>query len=269
MEGYFGMYRGAAVNLTLVTPEKAIKLAANDVFRQKLSKDGKLPLWGEILAGCGAGTCQVVVTTPMEMLKIQLQDAGRLAAQRTVAASASATGPTPSLVASRAAQPGTNAPPQPSATRITLELLKTRGLRGLYKGAGATLMRDVPFSMIYFPLFANLNAVGRTEDRHSNPQERAPFLQSFVAGCAAGSVAAVAVTPLDVIKTRLQTLQKGEGEDSYRGIIDCTQRILKREGPAAFLKGATCRALVIAPLFGIAQGVYFLGIGEHVLGLLG
>uniref|UniRef100_A0A8C2G2G6 Mitochondrial glutamate carrier 2 n=1 Tax=Cyprinus carpio TaxID=7962 RepID=A0A8C2G2G6_CYPCA len=262
MEGYFGMYRGAAVNLTLVTPEKAIKLAANDVFRQKLSKDGKLPLWGEILAGCGAGTCQVVVTTPMEMLKIQLQDAGRLAAQRTVAASASAS-------ASAAAQPGTNAPPRSSATRITLELLKTRGLRGLYKGAGATLMRDVPFSMIYFPLFANLNAVGRTEERHSNPQERAPFLQSFVAGCTAGSVAAVAVTPLDVIKTRLQTLQKGEGEDSYKGIIDCAQRILKREGPAAFLKGATCRALVIAPLFGIAQGVYFLGIGEHVLGLLG
>lgn len=31
---------GAAVNLTLVTPEKAIKLAANDIFRQKLSKDG-------------------------------------------------------------------------------------------------------------------------------------------------------------------------------------------------------------------------------------
>lgn len=31
---------GAAVNLTLVTPEKAIKLAANDVFRQQLSKDG-------------------------------------------------------------------------------------------------------------------------------------------------------------------------------------------------------------------------------------
>lgn len=47
------------------------------------------------------------------------------------------------------------------------------------------------------------------------------------------------------------------------------RRILKREGPTAFLKGATCRALVIAPLFGIAQGVYFLGIGEHLLGMLG
>lgn len=31
---------GAAVNLTLVTPEKAIKLAANDLFRHHLSKDG-------------------------------------------------------------------------------------------------------------------------------------------------------------------------------------------------------------------------------------
>lgn len=31
---------GAAVNLTLVTPEKAIKLAANDFFRHHLAKDG-------------------------------------------------------------------------------------------------------------------------------------------------------------------------------------------------------------------------------------
>lgn len=65
------------------------------------------------------------------------------AAQRTVAASAPATGPTPSLVTSRAAQSGTGAPSRRSATRITLELLKTRGLRGLYKGAGATLMRYI------------------------------------------------------------------------------------------------------------------------------
>lgn len=38
----------------------------------------KLTLVKEMLAGCGAGTCQVIVTTPMEMLKIQLQDAGRI-----------------------------------------------------------------------------------------------------------------------------------------------------------------------------------------------
>lgn len=55
--------------------------------------------------------------------------------------------------------------------------------------------RDVPFSMIYFPLFANLNALGR--EKSGGVQARAPFWQSFIAGCTAGSVAAVAVTPLD------------------------------------------------------------------------
>lgn len=58
--------------------------------------------------------------------------------------------------------------------------------------------RDVPFSMIYFPLFANLNALGReSTDGPADVQAQAPFWQSFVAGCSAGSVAAVAVTPLD------------------------------------------------------------------------
>lgn len=37
-----------------------------------------LTVFKEMLAGCAAGMCQVVITTPMEMLKIQLQDAGRL-----------------------------------------------------------------------------------------------------------------------------------------------------------------------------------------------
>ncbi|TNN87011.1 Mitochondrial glutamate carrier 1 [Liparis tanakae] len=146
-EGYFGMYRGAAVNLTLVTPEKAIKLAANDFFRQQLSKDGKLTLFKEMLAGCGAGTCQVIVTTPMEMLKIQLQDAGRIEAQRKLM---------PETVAA-----GTVATKSPTAMQIARELMREKGIAGLYKGLGATLLRDVPFSIIYFPLFANLNNLGK------------------------------------------------------------------------------------------------------------
>lgn len=40
-----------------------------------------------------------------------------------------------------------------------------------------------------------------------------------------------------------------------------------KEGPSAFLKGANCRALVIAPLFGIAQVVYFIGLGEFLINL--
>ncbi|XP_072863166.1 mitochondrial glutamate carrier 2 isoform X1 [Chlorocebus sabaeus] len=253
-EGFFGMYRGAAVNLTLVTPEKAIKLAANDFFRQLLMEDGmQRNLKMEMLAGCGAGMCQVVVTSPMEMLKIQLQDAGRLAVHHQGSASAPST--------SRSYTTGSaSTHKRPSATLIARELLRTQGLAGLYKGLGATLLRDIPFSIIYFPLFANLNHLGFNE-----LAGKASFAHSFVSGCVAGSVAAVAVTPLDVLKTRIQTLKKGLGEDVYSGITDCARKLWIQEGPSAFMKGAGCRALVIAPLFGIAQGVYFIGIGERIL----
>ncbi|KAK2834551.1 hypothetical protein Q7C36_015252 [Tachysurus vachellii] len=250
-EGYFGMYRGAAVNLTLVTPEKAIKLAANDFFRHHLSKDGqRLTLLREMLAGCGAGTCQVIVTTPMEMLKIQLQDAGRIAAQRKLMPEAVSPG-------------GPVEVKSPTAMQLTRELLREKGIAGLYKGLGATLLRDVPFSIIYFPLFANLNNFGKKGE-----EGPAPFYVSFISGCIAGSTAAVAVNPVDVIKTRLQSLTRGSQEDTYSGVTDCIRKILHNEGPAAFLKGAYCRALVIAPLFGIAQVVYFLGVGEFILSFL-
>lgn len=38
-------------------------------------------MFRQMLAGGLAGLCQIVVTTPMELLKIQMQDAGRVAAQ--------------------------------------------------------------------------------------------------------------------------------------------------------------------------------------------
>ncbi|XP_035380105.1 solute carrier family 25 member 55a isoform X1 [Electrophorus electricus] len=255
---------GAAVNLTLVTPEKAIKLAANDYFRHHLSKDGKgLTVFKEMVAGCAAGMCQVIITTPMEMLKIQLQDAGRLAAQQRIPGirASGKLAPT-AAVLSRSYNTGPSSPARAiSATQIARELLHAQGIQGLYKGLGATIMRDVPFSIVYFPLFANLNRLGK----HSE-DDMVPFYWSFISGCVAGSTAAVAVNPCDVVKTRLQSLSKGSNEETYTGVLDCVSKIMKREGPSAFLKGAGCRALVIAPLFGIAQVMYFIGVGEFILG---
>lgn len=76
------------------------------------------------------------------------------------------------------------------------------------------------------------------------------------------------VTPLDVIKTRLQVLKRIEGEPTYNGFIDAAVKIYKIEGIAAFFKGTIPRMIVIAPLFGIAQMVYFVGISESLFDLL-
>lgn len=241
-EGYFGMYRGSAVNILLITPEKAIKLAANDFFRHHLSVGpGKqLPLEREMLAGGSAGFCQIIITTPMELLKIQMQDAGRVAAL--------------------AKQEG-RVVPKTSATQIALGLLKEKGILGLYKGIGATMLRDVSFSVVYFPLFARLNQLG---PRKKNNDE-AVFWWSFLSGCASGSIAALCVNPLDVVKTRLQAITKDEAAPKYSGIVDTFVKTFKNEGALAFFKGGACRMIVIAPLFGIAQTVYYLGVAEKLL----
>ena len=80
--------------------------------------------------------------------------------------------------------------------------------------------------------------------------------------------ASVAVNPLDVIKTRLQVLKRAEGEPVYNGIIDCAVRVFRQEGITAFYKGTVPRMIVIAPLFGIAQMVYFIGVAESLLDLI-
>jgi len=79
-------------------------------------------------------------------------------------------------------------------------------------------------------------------------------------------VGSAAVTPMDVVKTRLQVIRSG-GEAAYNGLLDCARKTYVNEGIRAFYKGTVPRMIVIAPLFGIAQTVYFLGVAERLLGL--
>ena len=68
-------------------------------------------------------------------------------------------------------------------------------------------------------------------------------------GAIAGSVSAGCVTPMDVIKTRLQVV--GGAERYPGGIRDAVATIYREEGAAAFSKGLLPRMMVQAPLFGI------------------
>lgn len=146
-----------------------------------------------------AGGCQVVFTNPLEIVKIRLQVAGEIAGGTKVRA---------------------------------WPVVKELGVMGLYKGARACLMRDMPFSAIYFPMYAHTKAAMADENGYNSP------LTLLLAGAVSGIPAASLVTPADVIKTRLQVVARA-GQTTYTGIMDAARKIYKEEGPRAFWKGTT------------------------------
>ncbi|KAK4527857.1 hypothetical protein GAYE_SCF46G5790 [Galdieria yellowstonensis] len=212
-EGWKGMYRGLTPTLLGVAPEKAIKLSVNDMLSSLLSDEqGKTSFKNSVIAGGGAGFCQVIATCPMEMMMITFQ--------------------------TRASQGQTAVP---SVVHLAQEL----GIRGMYKGLLATLCRDVPFSMIFFSTNAQL------KQQFQGSSETLDISYVFLSGISAGCLAAVLSTPMDVIKTRLQS-----ANSPYRGIIDCFVRTLREEGLGKFFSGSIARACIVSPLFGIALLFY-------------
>jgi len=215
-EGFVGLYRGLGPQIIGVAPEKAIKLTVNDLLRGLFEDKSKgeiyFPL--EVLAGGGAGASQVLFTNPLEIVKIRLQVAGEVGKGHTG--------------------------PKVGAMAIIREL----GFAGLYKGAGACLLRDIPFSAIYFPTYAKMKDLLRDEDGKLGPKDL------LIAGAVAGIPAASLVTPADVIKTRLQVKAR-TGEQTYTGIRDCFWKVLTQEGPRAFFKGFVARVFRSSPQFGV------------------
>lgn len=61
----YGFYKGGLTQIFFVAPEKAIKFTTNDIILKYTNN--------QILAGMCAGLSQVIITNPMEVLKIQMQ----------------------------------------------------------------------------------------------------------------------------------------------------------------------------------------------------
>lgn len=102
----------------------------------------------QILAGAGAGTCQIVVTTPMELLKIQRQMAKAKGKRRDKKTRLSFNINIILILDSSQ---------NLTSRQLAMQLYREKGIAGLYQGVGATFTRDVVFSMMYFPLFAYFN----------------------------------------------------------------------------------------------------------------
>jgi len=85
-----------------------------------------------------------------------------------------------------------------SISSAVLNITRTNGFGGFYVGFGATILREIPFSLIQFPLYEAMKSYirsfrGREVESH----------EGAVCGSITGALAAALTTPLDVIKTRL------------------------------------------------------------------
>lgn len=130
-------------------------------------------------------------------------------------------------------------------------IVRNLGLVGLYKGASACLLRDVPFSAIYFPTYNHLK-----RDYFGESQTKSlGILQLLTAGAIAGMPAAYLTTPCDVIKTRLQ-VEARKGESSYTSLRQCATTVFREEGFKAFFKGGPARILRSSPQFGFTLAGY-------------
>jgi solute carrier family 25 (mitochondrial S-adenosylmethionine transporter), member 26 len=143
----------------------------------------------------------------------------------------------------------------------------TRVVRELYRGAGVTLLRELPFTMIQFPLWEALKAwhVGKYGPASSHlsssttsPGEAISAIPAALYGSLAGAVAAGITTPLDVLKTRLMLARESVGA------VEMLRRIVQTSGPTALFAGLAPRTIWIS-----LGGAIFLGSYQWAYNVLG
>ncbi|KAK9488717.1 mitochondrial carrier [Lipomyces starkeyi] len=125
--------------------------------------------------------------------------------------------------------------------------------RGLYRGYSTTIMREIPFTMIQFPLY---EALKRGTARRAG-RKSANAAEGAVCGSIAGGAAAASTTPLDVLKTRIMLSEK---RVSVRHLV---REIVRDEGFQAFFRGVGPRTMWIS-----AGGAVFLGVYEAAKNLV-
>lgn len=139
-----------------------------------------------------------------------------------------------------------------TSLEIWYNAVKTEGFRrGLYRGFGTTIMREVPFSFIQFPLWEyfklNWTAVTGTA---LTP------LSVAICGAVAGGIAAGLTTPLDVAKTRI--ILADEHIANRSNIFNILHGILRERGVKGIFAGFVPRVLWITLGGAIFFGFYDL-----------
>ncbi|KAG4072012.1 hypothetical protein HA402_010949 [Bradysia odoriphaga] len=205
-EGIRGFYKGMAAPTTMITPNYAVLFFSYGLGKTGVSKlmPGELTPVKLFMSGAFAGAMYTFTICPVERVKCLLQiQSGKAAGQGQILY----TGP----------------------IDCTRQLLRTGGIRSLYRGLGATFVRAIPQAGIYFMTYEILKKAFAPADGSG-----LSTIRTLTAGGLTGIINWVFMLPADVVKSRIQTAPEG----TYpRGFRDAFPKLLKAEGVRGLYRG--------------------------------
>ncbi|XP_075578921.1 mitochondrial glutathione transporter SLC25A39 isoform X5 [Pelecanus crispus] len=227
-EGVRSLWSGLSPTLVMAVPATVIYFTTYDQLRDYLharmgSRGHHIPLLAGALARLGV----VTVISPLELIRTKMQS--QQLSYRELGA----------CIQSAVAQDG---------------------WLSLWRGWGPTVLRDVPFSALYW---FNYELVREWLCRQARLDE-ATFMISFTSGAISGTVAAVLTLPFDVVKTQRQ-IELGDGEvhpvaaskPSSTWLL--MRRIRAESGTQGLFAGFLPRVIKVAPACAIMISTYEFG----------
>ncbi|KAF9040104.1 citrate transporter [Panaeolus papilionaceus] len=230
-KGITGLYSGCTALVVGNSLKAGVRFVTYDYFKKKLAdKEGKISPSRSLLAGLGAGMTEAVLAvTPSETIKTKLIDDAKR--------------------------------PNPQYRGLihgTVSIVRTEGISGIYRGLFPVMMRQGANSAVRFTTYATLKQFVQGTMR---PGQQLPSAFTFAIGGIAGLVTVYTTMPLDVIKTRMQTL---EARAQYRNSFHCAYRIFTEEGLLRFWTGTTPRLTRLVLSGGIVFTIY-----ENIMKVIG
>lgn len=187
----------------------------------------------ELIAGGAAGATAKTAVAPLERVKILFQT-GRLAAGGGTGATLAA-------------------------------ILRTEGVRGLFKGNGASVLRIVPYAAIHFGAYEQYRAALAPHVK-LDAAGRVPAVVDLVAGAAAGATAVIATYPLDLARTRLAVAMETQAGPALA--VGSTAATAAAARPNTTWARPTVRSTLAATLAADGVAGLYRGVGPTLAGIL-
>jgi len=206
---FFSFWRGNLVNCIRYFPTQALNFAFKDTFRKYLcpydpKKDYLMFFFGSMLSGGAAGASSLFFVYPLDFARTRLAaDVGKAATDREYTGLANC------------------------ITRV----LKSDGLRGLYRGFCISVLGIIVYRACYFGGFDTGKQYIFKDFKKANP------ILLFIFAEINTTVSGLVSYPLDTIRRRLM-MQSGRKDVLYKGTVDCIIKVYKEKGLRAFYKGA-------------------------------